>query len=224
MDLSSKKDLLSLFPLFSGLEPGHLETLALIAIPKRIEKKSVLFREGEEAKGFFLLVKGKVKLTKINPSGKEQILHFVQPGQSFAEAALYMDETYPATAEAIEAASLLFIPRDALFEAIRKDEKLSMNLIAHLARYLQILTRKVEEVTLLDSASRLALFLIAEMDPVSGIVRLPAGKGQMAASLGMAVETFSRTLTRMKEKGIVKEASPGVLQVLDKEALKDFSR
>jgi len=224
MDLSSKKDLLSLFPLFSGLEPGHLETLALIAIPKRIEKKSVLFREGEEAKGFFLLVKGKVKLTKINPSGKEQILHFVQPGQSFAEAALYMDETYPATAEAIEAASLLFIPRDALFEAIRKNEKLSMNLIAHLARYLQILTRKVEEVTLLDSASRLALFLIAEMDPVSGIVRLPAGKGQMAASLGMAVETFSRTLTRMKEKGIVKEASPGVLQVLDKEALKDFSR
>ena len=224
MDYSSKKELLAGFPLFSGLEPEHLDSVASIAVWKRIAKKSVLFREGEEAKGFFLLLEGKVKLTKISPSGKEQILHFVHPGQSFAEAALYMDETYPATAEAIETANLLFIPKKALFKAIQSDEKFSMNLIAHLARYLQVLTRKVEELSLLDSASRLALHLLAGMDPVTGIVRLPAGKGQVAASLGMAVETFSRTLARLKEEGILKEASPGVLQVLDREGLKRKSR
>ena len=223
MDLSKKDEILAGFPLFSGLEPEHLATLAAIAVPKRIQRKSVLFREGEEAKGFFLLVKGKVKLAKVSPSGKEQILHFVHSGQSFAEAALYMNEAYPATAEAIEESELLYIPREALAEALSGDGNLAMNLVAHLARYLQLLTRKVEELSLMDAAARIAQHVLAEMDPVTGLVRLSAGKGQMAASLGMAVETFSRTLTRLKDEGVLKEASPGVLQVLNREALKKYS-
>jgi CRP-like cAMP-binding protein len=223
MDLSRKEEILGQFPLFSGLEPEHLAVLASIAVPKRIQNKSVLFREGEEARGFFLLVKGKIKLVKVSPSGKEQILHFVNPGQSFAEAALYMNESYPATAEAIEESTLLYIPRDAFAKALSDDGNLAINLVAHLARYLQLLTRKVEELSLMDAAARLAQHALAEMDPVTGLFRLSAGKGQMAASLGMAVETFSRTLTRLKDEGVLKEASPGVLQVLDKEGLKKYS-
>lgn len=223
MDLSRKDEILAEFPLFSGLEPDHLATLASIAVPKKIQKKSVLFREGEEAKGFFLLVKGKIKLTKVSPSGKEQILHFVHPGHSFAEAALYMDRTYPATAEAIEESHLLYLPSEALAEAISANENLAMNLLGHLARYLQILTRKVEELSLMDAAARFTQHVLSEMDPVTGLVRLSAGKGQMAVSLGMAVETFSRILTRLKDEGIIKEASPGVLQVLDRDALERYA-
>jgi CRP/FNR family transcriptional regulator len=209
--------------LFSGLDQEHLVTLATIAVPKKIQKKSVLFREGEEAKGFFLLVRGKIKLIKVSPAGKEQILHFVHAGNSFAEAALYMNRTYPATAEAIEESQLLYIPREALAEAVTSNGNLAMNLIAHLARYLQILTRKVEELSLMDATARFAQYLLGGMDPVTGLVRLSAGKGQVAASLGMAVETFSRTLTRLKDEGVLKEASPGVLQVLDRKALEKYS-
>jgi CRP/FNR family transcriptional regulator len=223
MDIGNKQEALSKFPLFSGLAPQHLETLANIAVPKRITKKSVLFREGEEARGFYLLVKGKMKLYKVNPAGKEQILHFVQAGQSFAEAAIYMDRTYPANAEAIEESDLYYMPRDALSRALESDSDLAMNLIAHLARYLQMLTRKVEELSLMDATSRLAQHLLGTMDQTTGLVRLPAGKGQTASSLGMAVETFSRTLTRFKDDGVVKEASPGVLQVLDEERLKKYT-
>ncbi len=223
MDLSKKDEILAQFPLFSGLEAKHLAVLASIAIPKRILKKGILFREGDIARGFYLLVEGKIKLSKVNPSGKEQILHFVHPGQSFAEAALYMDEAYPATAEAIEESNLFYLPREALAGALSADPNLSMNLVAHLARYLQILTRKVEELSLLDANTRTALHLLAGMDPVTGIVRLSAAKGQVAASLGMAVETFSRTLTRLKDEGVLKEASPGAFQVLNREALKKYS-
>ncbi len=86
-----------------------------------------------------------------------------------------------------------------------------------------MLTRKVEELSLMDATSRLAQHLLGNMDQVTGLVRLGAGKGQTASSLGMAVETFSRTLTKFKEEGLVKEASPGVLQVLDAEKLRNFS-
>jgi CRP/FNR family transcriptional regulator len=223
MNHTEKSDILASFPLFSGLEPEHLATLARIAVPKRISKKAVLFREGDEAKGFYLLLKGRFKLSKVSSTGKEQILHFVQKGQSFAEAALYMNRTYPATAEAIEESELFFIPRQALSEAISSDPGLTMNLIAHLARYLQLLTRKVEELSLMDATARLAHHLLGNMEVATGLVRLSAGKGQTASSLGMAVETFSRTLTRFKDEGLVKEASPGVLQVLDEEKLRNFS-
>jgi len=219
----TKAEILSQFPLFSGLEPENLEKLSAIAVPKRIARKAVLFREGDEAKGFYLLVKGRIKLSKVSPAGKEQILHFVQSGQSFAEAALYMDQSYPATAEAIEETDLYFIPRDALMKSLSSDPELAMNLIAHLARYLQLLTRKVEELSLMDATARLAQHLLGNMEASTGLVRLGAGKGQTASSLGMAVETFSRTLTKFKEEGFVKEASPGVLQVLDEKGLKNLS-
>jgi CRP/FNR family transcriptional regulator len=221
--MQSKIEKLHEFALFSGLEPEHLETLTAIAVPKRISKKSVLFREGDEARGFYLLVKGRIKLTKVSPSGKEQILHFVQTGQSFAEAALYMNKAYPATAEALEDTDLFFIPREGLAKAMSSDPALAMNLIAHLARYLQLLTRKVEELSLMDATARLAQHLLGNMEAASGLVRLGAGKGQTASSLGMAVETFSRTLTKFKDEGLVKEAAPGVLQVLNEEKLKTFS-
>ena len=221
--MNSKTDILSQFPLFSGLEPENLDKLAGIAVPKRIKKRAILFREGDEAKGFYLLVKGRIKLSKVSSTGKEQILHFVQGGQSFAEAALYMDQSYPATAEAIEETDLYFIPKDTLLKSMSSDPELVMNLIAHLARYLQLLTRKVEELSLMDATARLAQHLLGSMDASTGLVRLGAGKGQTASSLGMAVETFSRTLTKFKEEGLVKEASPGVLQVLDEEGLRKLS-
>ena len=223
MDLTRKDEVLRGFPLFSGLEEEHLNSIADIAIPKRISKKAVLFREGDEARGFFLLVKGRIKLSKISSTGKEQILHFVQKGQSFAEAALYMNRTYPATAEAIEESELIFIPKDAFTRAMTSDPGLSLNLIAHLSQYLQLLTRKVEELSLMDATARLARYLLGNMDRTTGLVRLGAGKGHTASSLGMAVETFSRTLSRFKEEGLVKETSPGVLQVLDEEGLKNLS-
>jgi len=221
--MNSKIEEIKAFPLFSGLEPEHLTTLSAIAVPKRISKKAVLFREGDEAKGFFLLLKGRVKLSKVSSTGKEQILHFVQKGQSFAEAALYMNKTYPATAEALEETELFFIPREALSQAMTSDPGLAMNLIGHLARYLQLLTRKVEELSLMDATARLAQHLLGNMEAATGLVRLGAGKGQTASSLGMAVETFSRTLTRFKDEGLVKEASPGIIQVLDEEGLRALS-
>jgi len=211
------------FPIFSGLSEDHLIMLARMARPRKLKRKETLFREGEPALGFFLLVVGKIKLIKISPGGKEQILHFVHAGNSFAEAAIYIDQKYPAFAEALEDSELLFIPKEEFTELLGSNNDLAVNLIAHLAHYLHLLTRKVEELSLLDATSRLCRHLAAHMDRETGMVELPVGKGQTATSLGMAVETFSRTLTRLKDDGIVEEDSPGVLRVLDVETLERYA-
>jgi len=220
--LREREESLSRFPLFSGLDAAHLSTFAAIARPRKVSRKEILFREGDPATGFFLLLKGRIKLLKLSSSGKEQIIHFVNEGNSFAEAALYMQQTYPVYAEALENSELLFIPKDEFTKLLESDSSLAANLIAHLAQYLQLLTRKVEELSLMDAASRLCRHLAANLDPETGIVKLGAGKGQTASSLGMAVETFSRTLTRLKEEGVVKEDKGGILRVPDREALEKY--
>jgi CRP/FNR family transcriptional regulator len=214
-----KADLMDRFPIFSGLSRDFLVQLAGLARPIRVKRREVLFREGDPAKGFYLLVEGKIKLTKISPGGKEQILHFVKPGNSFAEAALYSDGKFPAFAETLEDSTLLFIPSAGFADLLAGNQELAMNLIAHLAQLLQLLSRKVEELSLMDATSRLSRYLLANINRETGLAKLSMGKGQTASSLGMAVETFSRTLTKLKEDGIIKEVSPGIIQILDVEAL-----
>ena len=107
-------ELLRRCPLFAGLKEEDLKKIRAIASLKRVGKKEVLFSEGEEAKGFYVILSGKVKLYKISPEGKEQILHVVSPPDAFAEAALFLEGNYPAFAEALSDGQLLFFPREIL--------------------------------------------------------------------------------------------------------------
>ena len=84
-------DLLRRCPLFAGLKDEDLKKFGSIALPRSIRKKGVLFSEGEEAKGFYVILTGKIKLYKVSSEGKEQILHVVASPDAFAEAALFLD-------------------------------------------------------------------------------------------------------------------------------------
>lgn len=221
--LGEKADEMGRFPLFAGLDRTLLLELARLCHVVSIRKKAVLFRDGDPAVGFYLLVEGRIKLSKISAGGREQILHFVDAGTSFAEAALYTGREYPAFAEALEDCILLFVPRDRFAQLLADNKELAVNLVAHLAQFIHHLAKKVEELSLMDATARMCRFITANMNPDTGVVRFSMGKGQAASSLGIAVETFSRTLARLKSEGVVKEASPGVIQVLDPEALKRFA-
>jgi CRP/FNR family transcriptional regulator len=70
-------ELLRRCPLFAGLKEDDLKRIRAIASLRQIEKKKVLFSDGEEARGFYVILSGKVKLFKVSPEGKEQILHIV---------------------------------------------------------------------------------------------------------------------------------------------------
>src|SRR3972149_167908 len=107
-------------PLFAGLKEEDLKRIRSIALPKRLGKKEVLFSDGEEAKGFYVILSGKVKLYKISPEGKEQILHVVSAPESFAEAALFLEGSYPAFAETLADSQLLFFPKRNFIQLIER--------------------------------------------------------------------------------------------------------
>lgn len=202
-------ELLKKCPLFAGLREDDLRKVRAISILKQIGKKEVLFSEGEEAKGFYVILSGKIKLYKISSEGKEQILHVVSEPDAFAEAALFVEGSYPAFAEALIDSRVLFIPKRDFIQLIEKNPRLSINMIVSLSHYLRRFASLIEELSLKEVSSRIAKYLIdlslrsAKEGKNLGEVELDLSKTQLASKLGTISETLSRTLAKMKAKRII---------------------
>jgi CRP/FNR family transcriptional regulator len=189
-------------------------------------KKEILFGEGEEAKGFYVILSGKVKLYKISPEGKEQILHVVSAPDAFAEAALFLEGSYPAFAEALADSQLLFFPKRNFIQLIERNPQLSINMIVSLSHFLRRFVSLIEELSLKEVSSRVAKYLIdlslksAREGKNPREVDLDLSKNQLALKLGTISETLSRTLTKMKTKGIIDVRKNRIL-ILNQQALKE---
>jgi len=217
-------DLLRRCPLFAGLQEEDLKKIRAIAFPKSLAKKGVLFAEGEEAKGFYVILSGKVKLYKVSSQGREQILHIVSAPDAFAEAALFLEGNYPAFAEALMDCQLLFFPKRDFIQLIERHPQLSINMIVSLSHFLKRFASLIEELSLKEISSRVAKYLIdlslkhPREGKVSKEVELDLSKTQLALKLGTISETLSRTLAKMKAKGMIDVQKNRIL-ILDREAL-----
>jgi CRP/FNR family transcriptional regulator len=221
-------DLLKKCPLFAGLNEEDLKKIRSIALLKKVRRKEVIFYEGEEAKGFYVTLSGKVKIYRVSPDGKEQILHVIDAPDSFAEAALFLEGIFPAFAEALSDSQLLFIPKKDFVHLIEKNPKVSLNMIASLSHFLRRFASLIEDLSFKEVSSRIAKYLIdlslklSREGKNSGEVELDLSKTQLASKLGTISETFSRTLAKMKAKGIIDVKKNRIL-ILNREALEELS-
>ena len=94
----SIKDDIARSPLFGNLPQNDIDRLAEAAVSRSFAKDELIFSEGDGAEGFYLLTEGSVKIYKLSPTGKEQILHVVSAGEVFGEAAVFTGREYPAFA------------------------------------------------------------------------------------------------------------------------------
>jgi CRP/FNR family transcriptional regulator len=217
-------ELLRQCPLFAGLKEEDLKRVRVIASLKRARKKQILFSDGEEAKGFYVMLSGKVKLFKISPEGKEQILHVVSAPDAFAEAALFLEGNYPAFAETLTECQLLFFPKRDFIHLIERNPRLSINIIVSLSHFLRKFASLIEELSLKEVSARVAKYLIdlsfksAEEGRNPREVDLDLTKSQLASKLGTISETLSRSLAKMKAKKMI-DVKKNRIYILNREAL-----
>ena len=211
--------------LFSGLDETHLIEVASIAQSRPITRGETLFSEGEVAQGFYLLASGSLKLCKTSPDGKEKVLHFVYPGETFAEAAFFGDGRYPAEARSLENGAVVFFPKEAFMGLLERNPRFSLNLIVSLSLLLRRFARQIEELTFAEVPARIAGYLIelAERKSTSfqgkTYLDLEIKKGEMASRLGTVSETLSRSFRKMREEGIL-EVEGSRVTILDMDRLK----
>lgn len=214
--------------LFAGLDEEYLLQVAAISHRRSFVKGETIFAEGETATEFYLLAKGGIKLCKISPDGREKVLHFVHPGETFAEAAFFGDGRYPAEARSVEAGELLIFPKNGFMGLLERNPQFSLNLIISLSLLLRRFARQIEELSFAEVPNRLAAYLMELAARKSTTyqgkcyIDLEMKKGELASRLGTVSETLSRAFRKLKEDNILEVDGSRVI-ILDMTALSRLS-
>ena len=210
-------------PLFEGLPPEQLEDLAMIMTDQIFGKGEMIFSEGEEADGFYVAFKGRVKVYKLSPEGKEQILHILGPGEPFGEVPVFTGQRFPAHAEAMEESRVLFFPKEAFVDLVRRNPSLALNMLGVLSKRLRRFTALIDDLSLKEVPGRLAAYLLylTTQAKGSGEIELPITKTQLASLLGTIPETLSRILGKMTAQDLIKTDGRRI-RIVDRESLQEL--
>jgi CRP-like cAMP-binding protein len=118
----------------------------------------VLFRQGDPATAFFIMIDGWVKLYRITLSGEETVIHILTKGDSFAEAVAFTGSRDPATAEAVSDARVVRIPADHVVRCIRESPDIALAMVASTSQHLHHLVQQVEQLKAQSGVQRVADF------------------------------------------------------------------
>lgn len=209
-------------PLFAGTTDQDLAHIQRISKVRDFDRGEVIFDEGDVAQGFYIVASGRVKVYKLSPEGKERILHVIQPGGNFAEAAIFGDGMYPASAEPLEKSTLIFFPKRDFLDLLTTHGSIAINMIGGLSRFLRLFAGQIEELTFRDVPSRLARYLLELCNERNGSIELPTSKAAIASRLGTVSETLSRTFRKLSDEGLIRVEGKTIV-ILDAERLSDLA-
>ena len=205
-------------PMLRHLAPADQDRMISAGVERKLPSQQVLFHTGDRAEAVYILISGKLKLVRHTSQGKELLLHLVSPGESFAEAAMLGNGTYPATAVSLEPSVVFCWPRSRLIELLRNTPDLALGMVLSVSLWTHRLVTQLELLTQRRVEERLAIYLKGR----SGGERLVAGheiilrepRNLIAAQIGTVPEVLSRTFRRFEESGLV-EITSNKVRILD---------
>ena len=205
--------------LFTAVDSERRKKLASISSVRKFAKQQMIFRQGQECPGVYVVDSGMVRIFKTAPSGKEHVLHMVEPGQTFAEVAAIGNFPCPAHAEAVEKAVCVLIPVDLFRAEMARDHQLCLEMMTGMSFWVRRLISLMEDLVLRDALGRTARFLLESDTEPDGTVKLPGLKRHVASHLNLTSETLSRTLGRLIEAGLVVEHDKNRVELRDRQQL-----
>ncbi len=170
------------------------------ASDRKLEAGEMLFRQGDNSIGLFEVVSGGVRLTRVDRSGRELILHLAGPGETIAEASLF-SAAYHCDASASGNALVRLYPKQALLAAFDKEPKAARAFTAMLARQVMSLRTRIEQRNIRSARDRLRHYLSVNADAAGGAVALPGTLKDLAAELGLTHEALYRALAALERAG-----------------------
>lgn len=185
--------------------------------------QEVLFWQNDACEAFYYLLVGHFKLCRRNQQTK-RIIGFVEPGQMFAESAVYGGDGYPYSAVATEDSELIVIQAYPFTRFLYSHPQLTSKFLSHLSRLLHHQLDEREQLNMHSAEQKVAAYLLA---PYQGdnmgesACHLPARRIDLANMLLMTPETLSRTLKRFKDTHMIEEQR-GQIMVTDPTALRSL--
>ncbi|HVS74916.1 MAG TPA: Crp/Fnr family transcriptional regulator [Candidatus Acidoferrales bacterium] len=195
--------------IFCDLPRPVLAKLDEISSSATYPKDAILFVEGQEPRGAFVICNGRVKLTTSSADGKSIIVRMAEPGEVIGLPGTISGNPYELTAEALEPLQANFIPRDAFLQFLRQHGEAALRVAEMLARTYHVTLAEVRYLGLSAStAEKLARFLLdlpATQAQGNGQFRttVTLTHREIAEMIGASRETVTRLFTTFKRERLI---------------------
>jgi len=195
--------------LFRKLNESQLAKMASISSLKSMPRKNLIFSEGEEATGFYVVVEGSVKLFNLSIEGKENILHIIESGGVFAESASFSGELHSCFAETKKKSVLIYIPMFQFKELLAKEPEIALKMLSSLSEGFKRFDWRVFDSASEDLTCRLAEYLLNLLKeqkapkPAPFTLQLDVKISELASHLGTTSITLNRCFDKLKSLGII---------------------
>jgi CRP/FNR family transcriptional regulator len=187
------------------------------------EPGETLFAQDEPARGFHVVAQGRIRIYRVGPDGRQQILHLFGAGDLCGEVPVFHGGKYPASAAADGPARALYVPGEDFLKLSREHPDMLLDMLAILSVRLRRFVDLIDDLSLKEVSARLAKYML-DLRVKSGADRfeLDTSKAMLAARLGTIAETLSRTFRRMQKRGILRVKGK-VVEIGDFDALVEIA-
>ena len=174
---------------------------------RTLVKKEVVFSEGDTCQNLYVVLKGKVKLFKSHDLGKDLILRVRGKGDIFAFSSLFQGDIHLDSAEALEPAELLMIPKTSFFDWLEGNPKMLLEMIQLFSNALELERERAVQLAYSSVRKRTANALyrlkLRFHNESDSRFTVSISRDDLAAMVGTATESVIRTLSDFKEEGLI---------------------
>ena len=215
------RNCIEIVPIFSNLTYEEMMEVARITIDRTYKKGEMIYMAGDKGEKLYVIHSGKVKITRITSSGKEQVIRVLGPGEFMGELSLFSPIPLTDNSEALAETVVCMIDGEKLKDLMMKHPGIAFKVMEELSKRLEKAEDLIENISLEGVEKRLATALI-QMADEKGKVILDMSKRDFASHLGMSQETLSRRLTIFQDEGFIELIGHRRINLLDIEALEDI--
>ena len=193
--------------LFASLADKELHQIMAHVILREFKKNQTILHEEETSEFMYIIISGKVKVTRVGKDGKEAILSIHGSGEFFGEVALIDGRTAPAAVQAVENSNVATISKDHFYSLLYTQRKVLENLLKILCSRLREAWQKIEMLTFNDAAQRLKMLMnilaetYGEKTAEGTVLHVRLIHQDMADMTGLTRETVTRVLDKWKKNG-----------------------
>lgn len=198
-------------PIFAALTDDDLTRISAMIKHRKYTKGQPLILEGAPSDTLHIIQQGHVKLSKMTPEGKEQILHILTNGDFFGELSIFnSDELSNFNAYALKDTNICMLTRNDMEQLMTDNPDISLRLLKSLTKRLAHTENLAQSLATKDPEIRIACMIMELSDKYgkrhgSRIhIDLPLSREELASYVGVTRETISRKFSRFEDSGLIK--------------------
>jgi len=229
MDPESIKEALQEAEIFGDLPEEEIEDLARHFEGSQVSKGDYLFFEGDPSERIYLAPKGRIKVVRHSPEGREVLIEVVAAGRPFGLLAGVEKQPLSASAVAMEDCALLSIDTNRFLSLMQAHPSLSISVIHDLASRLRDARDRIRSLALERVEQRIARALLSLAETLGKrsegriVLDIALTRQDIASMVGTTVESAIRTMSRFQKSGVLRTESGGRIHILDLEALQGIA-